>query len=381
MAIEFDDQAGFDLTSVANPTKAQLIAAINESKPLPNRGGIIYQSITPDNASNPRFSRYIWLDSTAATPVLKVWTGAVWAVLPVAANSVIAASILNGAVIYNTKIGGFIAGDALKIIRVNSAFDALETVGFSSLLTAGSVPLTALPSTGAAPNYILKWNAAGTLLGYEPFSTSLIGANVISLTSLSNGASPAQLGFIVRANPATGVMELVSNDDRVSTLFPAGSATVGILPTKLSTFGASSKFGIRFNTAGAVWEVAKVVHQSADVAFAQGVAAILTEAHGLGGRPDTIELFLVNKANTVGLGSPYTVGDVIPVKSGAKTSGTSNTIFSSLVTPTTYTVGASYAGASTFALPVLAQTSLTAYTLAQLEADWNLRAILTRYQN
>jgi len=310
MALEFDFLEGFDIASVASSSQDQVMQSLRQMGPKSNRGFIIYQATTPDVASNARFARYIQLVPTATTPTLKVYnlTTLTWDTLPVAAGSVIAASIGDGEVTYNTKIGGFAAAaaDAFKLLQVNAAGTRLQVVSFASLIAGSAViPLSALTTVGGGPHYFSKWNAAGTLLGYEAFDSSFIGANTMALTKLVNG-SGLQLSFIVRANPTTGVIELVSNSDKVSTLLAARSVRLSTLDDTAAAVGDRIVF------VGADWTKHTPLYAAPTVGGTTipdpTTGALLSRSHGFNPTiPKTIKCYLV--CTTIDRG--YAVGDVV----------------------------------------------------------------------
>jgi len=122
----------------------------------------------------------------------------------------------------------------------------------------------------------------------------------MALTKLTPG-SAAQYGFLLRANPATGVIELVSNDDEISNFLPNGSATVGIHPSKLSGVGATAGDTLRFD--GTNW--VKQTPYFASLQALDAAALSASAAHGLGAAPRVLECYAVCTSNDNG----YVTGD------------------------------------------------------------------------
>ena len=289
MAQQNDIQAGFDLSSVNPVSQSQMMQAVENLAPLANIGFIVIQATAPSIVDNPRFARYIWLDSSVTPYEPHVHDGANWVALPLGANAVIAAYIANGAVTYNTKIGGFApaAADALKYMRVDAAGTAVELITLNSAALP-TIDLSKLSTTGAAANYFLKRDAGNTTLVYEPFDTTFIPAGAIAHSKLVAGIA-AQYGFLLRANNAVGTIELISNDDEVSDFLAPGSAVAGIHPSKLSGVGAVSGDTLRYN--GANW-----VHSRPHFALIQnlGTGALSAAAlHNLGGYPRVLQAWAV----------------------------------------------------------------------------------------
>lgn len=306
MSAQNDFQAGFDLSSVNPATQTQVMAAIENLAPLSNIGLIVIQATTPDVVGNVRFKQYFWLDSSTDPYTVKVYSPAAvaWIVLPVSANSVIAASIADYAVTYNTKIGGFVIGDATKILRVNPAGTKVEIVPFSTLIAGGAIPLSSLSSSGSNVDYFLKINAAGVLV-YEAFSGTLLAANSIPLAKLVNGTA----GFILRNN-AGGVVESVSNDDAVSNFLITGTSVKGISLAKLSGVGAADLGYARYDGVNHTWvsRVPTYLSVSTGVPIANGNYQI---AHGLGTAltPRKFGAYFVCVADDVATG--WVAGDII----------------------------------------------------------------------
>lgn len=78
---QFDLIAGFDLNSVDSASQSEVMQAINQIAPLSNIGGVLYFSsvggtVWPSIAINPRFTRYLWIDTDTTPPVAKIYDGA-----------------------------------------------------------------------------------------------------------------------------------------------------------------------------------------------------------------------------------------------------------------------------------------------------------------
>lgn len=81
----YDSLAGLDLSSLASVTQTQIMQAINQIGPLNDIGGILCfdgnsllgaGSGFPDVTTNPRFVRYIWIDTQVrSAPSIKRYKG------------------------------------------------------------------------------------------------------------------------------------------------------------------------------------------------------------------------------------------------------------------------------------------------------------------
>lgn len=381
MGQQFDFIPGIDLSGLEEVSREQLLQAFEQMYPYENLGLVIKQTEEPDVDENARFKRYLWVDNTDEdAPVLKRYNEdtAAWEVFPVSANAVINTSIADGSVTYNTKIGGFVVGDALKLVRVNAAGTVLEVVTFNSDLLP-SIALSKLTATGAGANKFLKWNNAGSALGYEDFDPSIITAGAIALGKLASG-SAAQYGYLLRANPTTGVIELVVNNDLTATngLFAQKSIRVD----RLDVTGAAAKYGLRYNSSTGLWATEKVMHQSADTALTANSKVITAEAHGLGGAPDNVALYAVCSAINHTATHGYVVGDVIPA--GCLFNASLNVpplAFKLNNGGLTFDVGFIGAAGNNIKLPAAAMTGEATLTGTQFIADFKVRAVLTRNNN
>ncbi len=398
MSTQFDSQSGFDISGLITVSKAQLMAMVNQIAPLANIGGVITGSgaagAHPDVTNNPRFIRYIWLDTqTDGSVLIKVYQGsriaptdtyADWATITIADSSITAAKIANYAVsILNgtgaSKIaykqdGSADGTQAYYILRLNASGQFVEVTPLSTMVADLTLNPRKLDVTGATDGTVLTYSSS---LGYAVFQavslSSIISAGSINYDRLAN-ATPS---FILRANPLTGVIEAVSNNDTTSTLFPVRS----IAMSKLSTLLAAAQTGVRYNVTTNTFETVLVTHTSNDTVMQLDTKVINAEAHGLGGIPTGVQLWLVNKANNGGAG--YTVGDIVPVSSFFCSTG--NQMIASLTlkfaTPQAtfdVTTLADNAGGDIVKYPSATGTALVSSSCTNLIADWNIRAVLTR---
>lgn len=172
MSIQYDVTPGVDLSALSSATLAQVTQAISQLAPLSNIGGIIVGTTYPDVVNNPRFIRYIWLDiSTPSNPSLKRYVGtrspiqdgdAFWTAYAVADDSIHTSMIhaiadtsvddalagVNIGKLKRNANGTATAGDANKLVVIDSNGRYVTVASFASFLTNGIVPLTALDATG-----------------------------------------------------------------------------------------------------------------------------------------------------------------------------------------------------------------------------------------
>jgi hypothetical protein len=206
MAAQFDFIAGLDISSLTSVTQAQLMQMINQIAPLSNIGGVIFQAGTslnttiaqgtggsPDVTNNPRFVRYIWLNtySAASAPPTAYYYDAStgdWTSTSVAAGSITNASINAAAAIAVSKLA---TGTARYLVRTNAAGTSVEYVAPASIFSAGEMPIAGLVPNGS--NGYLKTSSGVATWVDDATERALIqsaitGLSVSQLTAGSNGA-------------------------------------------------------------------------------------------------------------------------------------------------------------------------------------------------
>jgi hypothetical protein len=162
MAQQYDLQTAFDPTTLTQINQLQLLQLVNSLTPLDNIGGVIAQATAPDVVNNPRFSRYIWLDTSTVPASRKVYNPdtVAWVVDTITINSVVEASISDGTV----SIAKLKADETKPayIFRFNNA-GVVEAVPLSTILEGSTVMnllqnITNVP--GSNGQKVLLWNGA-----------------------------------------------------------------------------------------------------------------------------------------------------------------------------------------------------------------------------
>lgn len=194
MAAQFDLIAGLDLSALSSVTQAQLMQAINQIAPLSNIGGILFQSTTPDVAGNPRFARYVWMDSSSDPAVPKYYNSGAgtWSAVSVSALSITDAQISASAAIAVSKLA---PGTARYVLRTNAAGTSPEYVTPSSILNSDELAVIKLTSNGGTSAY-LKSSAGVTQWVSEATERAAIAAALSGLnpTVLTPGSNNTLLG-------------------------------------------------------------------------------------------------------------------------------------------------------------------------------------------
>lgn len=234
-AEQFDYQSGYDLSSLSSATQAQVMQALSQIAPLSNIGGVILMSggggtDWPGVTNNPRFKRYIWIDTFTNPPVLKVHDqGGVdgyanWGTgIAIADGSITNAKLANATVqIGKLSITG---GAARYIMRVNAANTAIEFANPTTIFNDGEVALTKLDVTGAPAGLsFLSRSAAGVLSWKAPTFSDLSGT--LGVGSITPSGTNNQVNATVAgASTWAYVKDVVPDGDLpIAKLVPAGSA-------------------------------------------------------------------------------------------------------------------------------------------------------------
>ncbi len=327
MSAQFDVLAGFDPSGQNQISGSQLLQMVNQIAPLSNIGGVIAMSgaanAHPDVTNNPRFIRYIWLDTQTANVVLiKIYQGtapsdtyADWSTVAIADGSITATKLANYAVsILNASLASKIAykqdgtADATKsnyLLRLDAAGQYVEVVDAATVFSPLTVALGQIFRAGAANGSVLQIDSSTGLPAWATLSIStLITDNSLSLSKLlyfDAGSS----NFILAVNSIAPYDIKAVNNNCVTnnTLLPIRSIPID----RLDATGAALRDNIRFD--GTNW-VKKTPYFNAAAAAtipASNTGGIVSVAHGLGALPRRIGGYAVNINAEFG----YVTGDII----------------------------------------------------------------------
>jgi hypothetical protein len=193
---------GIDPTGTFGGYASVLLQLIRQALPSSTYGMVLYDSATPDVAgANAWRQRCVWLDMTdTANPVAKVYrtTGSPgWvSVVSLIPNNTITTAMIQNAAVTLAKLS-VAGGAANQLIRVNAGATAFEFVNFSSLFSAGVVPVNAINTTEVPPATFRALGsfggAASTWFGADDiageFSAGSISAlAIVPATTLSSAS-------------------------------------------------------------------------------------------------------------------------------------------------------------------------------------------------
>jgi len=324
MSAQFDFNPGIDISGLSSVTQAQLLQMVAQLAPLDNIGGVIVMSgaasAHPDVTGNPRFARYLWIDTQSLpTTLLKMYDGsgdtyAAWVTTTIADSSITAAKLANYAVsILNGSGAAKIAykqdgtADATKsnyLVRLDAAGQYVEIVPASTVVNGVTINLSQLNVSSATNGYVLTYNSSLGAAVWTALSVSaLITAGSISYDKLLNG-SALQAGYLMRANSVAPYdIQLVQNNDQVATLFPVRSIPVSKIYD--SSYAAGRKLvGDGTGFVGSTPYYAN--QQTLNNATLAG-----NNNHGLGGMPNILIGYAVCNATDLG----YAAGDKVALSS------------------------------------------------------------------
>ena len=154
---------GIDPTSTFGGYASVLLQLIRQAIPSSTYGMILFDTTAPDvTGSNAWRKTCLWLSlANPAEPALYVYktSSPGWVNINdiISPNSITTAMIQNNAVtLAKLSVAG---GTANQLIRVNAGENGFEFVSLSSLVTAGSIPVGSLITTGIP---VGQWRFAGT---------------------------------------------------------------------------------------------------------------------------------------------------------------------------------------------------------------------------
>ncbi len=328
ISTQFDVDAGFDPSSLASLTAAQLLQMVQQIAPLSNIGftivgagsslnATIAQGVgSPSVTNNPRFANYVWLNTfnaaaAAPTPYFYDASTGNWTSTAVAAGSIVNASISATAEIAVSKLAD---GAANEIIVTDAAGTGVEWKSVATLLAAlnDSVPLTAIDDTGAsgAESFLRR---VGSTVIWKTFTETVTAIqNALSgvpVNTLTPGANNTFLG-----TGSTGVVAFDTFNNIVTALgvdlqkLAQGGAAVGDIltwngtswvkatpATSITSSALISTTGV-VSTAGGTGNLTQAVH---------------TMAHNLGGIPKNVNAVAVCTVADVG----WSIGDEVDIRS------------------------------------------------------------------
>lgn len=334
--VQFDFNPGIDPSGLTELEQSELLEMVAQIEPLSNIGGIIIgsgaASAHPDVTNNPRFIRYIWLDTqTANSVLLKIYQGtypsdvyADWSTVAIANNSITASkladyavSILNGSGASKIAYKQDASVDATKagyLVRLDAAGQYVEVVSASTVVGALTLDPSKLDISTASNGMVLTYDSTvGSAVWKALTISGLISANSLSYDKLINGT----VNYILRADPITGVWAAIEFNDTTNSILTLRTLRLATL----SNVGAS--IGDRIVFDGTNWVRASAssgtgkfygAPTSGGTTLPAVTGGILSVAHTLGAVPKRVGGFIVCTSAEFN----YSIGDAINLSNVAK---------------------------------------------------------------
>lgn len=295
-ATESDLLTGLDPTTLTSIKASQLLQMINNGTiGATNKGGIIRSAFTPDTINNPRYTNFVWIDTSAGLPgSIKSWNGTGWSSASFSAGSITATNLAPGAVTQAALATN--AVDTINIVNsaVTSAkIGALQII--NSLLGAGAVSNLNIADrtiTGAkiATQTIENTNILdGSLSGFK-FSAATITSNCLAAGSINNSI------LATNAVAATNIIAGAVNN--------AALATSSVQATNVNITGgtAGQVLTVDPGASFAKWSTPMVVRTTnfSVGLLTNGVVFATSFTHGLGGLPSMVNIVLTNSVTDLG---------------------------------------------------------------------------------
>jgi len=351
MSSQYDLEPGLNISALSSATAAQLMQLISQAAPLANIGGILFQSSTPDVASNPRFARYIWLDSTTDPAIAKYYNAETtsWTAISVAAGSLTNAEINASAAIAVTKLA---FGTARYVLRTNAAGTANEFVTPASILNSDELPVVKLTSNGGTDGYLKTVSGVTQWVSNATERTAIQnGLSAVPVTALAAGSNNTLLG-----TNSSGVVGFAA----IGSLLANNAIGLNLL----AAGGAAANDILMFDGSNWIKTTPGISLSSASInggsMSANGISTTVhTFAHGLGAIPKNIYAVLVNTSSAE---AGYATNDEVSVHS-FRDSGDGNPVIAVSADATNITVCC--VAAATLEVPHKSTAAQTAITEGQ----------------
>lgn len=177
--------AGIDLTGYTSVSGSLLSQLVNLGRPAANRGIVIISSTTPDTATYPAYTNFLWHDLTDG--VLKMYNGTAWASTTVSSNTIGNAQIVGSAVTSDK-----IAASAINTTNINDlAVTAAKIDGYTITETkygAGSVSTRALANNSVDTDKLATNAVSSNAITNGAVTLPKMAANSVDTTVLTNRA-------------------------------------------------------------------------------------------------------------------------------------------------------------------------------------------------
>jgi hypothetical protein len=253
---------GVDLTGVSRVTGAQLNQLVDNAYPASNRGMIIVTNFAPSVTGVPRFTNYIWLDTSTAPPVVKAWDASTtnWVPAVVANGSITTAKLADLAVTQAKMAVGSVAtvniiDSAVTTAKITDLNVTTAKIADSAVTTGKILDGTILTADIADGQITSAKLAAGAVSAAAIGGKSIYGTNLVDGTITSiNIASSGVVNSNIAVNAIQGTNIAASAIARTNLSFTLYTSSSGSFA--MPAAGAAGTFT---HTLGAVPTIVRAV--------------------------------------------------------------------------------------------------------------------------
>ena len=315
---------GIDPSATFGGYASVLLQLIRQAIPSSTYGMILFDTTTPDvTGSNAWRKTCIWLDLTNPNlPTLNVYKeggSPGWInVNNIIGNNAIVAAMISSNAVTLAKLSTA-GGTANQLIRVNAVGNAFEFVSLSNLVTAGSIPVGSLVTSGipATQFRLAGTTGPGTAAWYpstaiiDNLPDGYIGADYLTAAPAATSRSQfmtTRLGDPYAAwryfDPTNDLQTNAMNGDRVTNYTLALSKIIPATADSLLVTSGGVVDWIPYPTNKFVTKYA-----STEISIPAAGSSITALTHGLGGYPTNVYAVLHCKTAEHG----YSIDDEIPI--------------------------------------------------------------------
>jgi hypothetical protein len=372
---------GIDPSATFGGYASVLLQLIRQAQPSSTYGMILFDTTAPDvTGANAWRKRCIWIDLTVpGTPTVNVYKeggSPGWAnVQSVIPNNTITTAMIQNAAVTLAKLS-VSGGTANQLIRVNGTGTAFEFVSLASLVTAGSIPVGSLITTGipagqlrfagvVGPN-VATWYDAQQII--NALANASIGSDLIGPAPITSARSKMLTTRTADTfatwryfEPNVDILNDTMNGSKLqaNTVGPERIVSTGIPDGYLLSKVAGVPDWIPAPTANYVNK-----YTSTATALPAAGSAVTPLTHGLGGQPLMIRGVLVCVTTDLN----YVAGDEVDIQAAFTSSGNNEfPVFNLYSTATQIKcVRSSHAG-------LKLNNATTGTDTAITEANWNIK--------
>lgn len=231
-AVEYDFRKGIDLTGKSAATGAHYNQLVDNATLNGGRGLVLVTNGTPNTTDNPRYTNYLWVDtSIAGSPTLKFYVAGIgWT------NSLVGATITETNIANNAITTAKIANGAVTSDKITSG-----SVG--NLQLGGSAVTTDKIAVGAIARGVIADGAVGTdQITNSAVTTAKIAASAVTSDKIStvDWLTVTNISQTVNLYPLLSLTNWTVNAGSNNVLFSSGVGTNAVFKPMFETVNLDS---------------------------------------------------------------------------------------------------------------------------------------------